>query len=68
MADLLRAIRNYSCHYYTIDPALRAALGPYDDLGEMWTELFTSLLLHIHRAMEGFKDATNCRRIRKFYH
>ena len=67
VANLLRVIRNYSCHYYTIDPALRAALGPYDNLGDMWTGLFPSLLLHLHWAMERFKDATNCRRIRKFY-
>ena len=67
VSDLLRVIRNYSCHYYTIDPALRNALGAYDDLGEMWTGLFPSLLLHLHRAMERFKDATNCKRITKFY-
>ena len=68
VADLLRLIRNLACHYYNFPPPVRASLGPFDNLGSLWTGLFPRLLLHTFQAMEPFRNDTNCKRIEKFYH
>ena len=67
VVDLVRVVRNWTCHYHSLTPEVREALGPYDDLGAMWTSLFPRLLSHIHRAMAPFQGHNNCARIKRFY-
>ena len=67
VVDLVRVVRNWTCHYHSLTPEVREALGPYDDLGAMWTSLFPRLLSHIHQAMAPFQGHTNCARIAKFF-
>ena len=67
VVDLVRVVRNWTCHYHSLTPQVRGVLGPYDDLGAMWTSLFPRLLSHVHGAMAPFQGDTNCARINMFY-
>ena len=65
--DLLRVIRNLASHYFNLTLEVRATIGTYDQLASYWISLYPRLLLHVFRAMEQFKNDTNCLRIKKYY-
>ena len=65
--DLLRFARNLAHHYHPLAPEVRAALGPFENLGNFWASTFPLLLPHLHQAMDKFRGDTNCVRIRSFY-
>ena len=67
VVDLLRFARNIAHHYHPLAPEVRAALGPFESLGNFWVSTFPLLLPHLHQAMHQFRMDTNCSRIRNFY-
>ena len=67
VTDLLRFARNLTHHYQPLAQEVRAALGPFEKLGNFWTSTFPLLLPHLHQAMHKFRGDTNCARIRSFY-
>ena len=67
VVDLLRFARNMAHHYHPLAPEVRAALGPFENLGNFWVSTFPLLLPHLHQAMDKFRGDTNCLRIRSFY-
>ena len=67
VVDLLRFARNMAHHYHPLAPDVRAALGPFEDLGNFWVSTFPLLLPHLHQAMHKFRGDSNCARIRSFY-
>ena len=67
LTDLLRFARNLAHHYHPLAPEVRAALGPFENLGNFWASTFPLLLPHLHQAMHKFKGDANCARIRSFY-
>ena len=67
ITDLLRFARNLAHHYYPLAPEVRAALGPFENLGDFWASTFSLLLPHLHQAMYHFRGDTNCARIKTFY-
>ena len=67
VVDLLRFARNIAHHYHPLAPEVRAALGPFENLGNFWVATFPLLLPHLHQAMHQFRMDTNCSRIRNFY-
>ena len=67
VVDLLRFARNMTHHYHPLAPEVRAALGPFENLGNFWVATFPLLLPHLHQVMHQFRRDTNCTRIRSFY-
>ena len=67
VVDLVRFARNMAHHYHPLAPDVRAALGPFEDLGNFWVSTFPLLLPHLHQPMHKFRGDTNCARIRSFY-
>ena len=62
---LLRAIRNYANHYNEITKDEQVALGSLDDeFVTYWLTRFPNLLLHIFKAFEPWKSASE---LKEFY-
>ena len=55
--SLLRAIRNYAHHYNEKSSDIKLALGSLDDgFVEYWMSRFPTLLLHVFKAVEPWKQ------------